>query len=81
MTADDSESGPPILARADMLVAVLSLHVATEWGCCAGCLDAWARLAPAPCAVARSAHELLALADPGTDDTVSASPVGPIEHP
>ena len=37
---------------------VLQIHVADESGWCRGCLDAWARLAPVPCPVARLALTL-----------------------
>lgn len=53
MSASENMTGPAIVS------AVLGLHVADEYGFCAGCLDAWARLAPVPCPEARAAMSAL----------------------
>jgi hypothetical protein len=49
MRSEHSQSdAPAVTAVLDRAIAVLAVHT-DDNGMCAGCLGAWARLAPSPC--------------------------------
>ncbi|HEX6870844.1 MAG TPA: hypothetical protein VF163_07080 [Micromonosporaceae bacterium] len=70
---DAHRCADPHRAVLDAAHAVLRVHVAGEYGFCAGCLDGWARLAPVPCPLARRALSLVETHGVSDWDPVPAS--------